>query len=48
MKLKVILAGLIASTLTVPALAQTPGSSPSSPSTFGGAGTWYVVQDIQQ
>ena len=45
MKLKVILAGLIASTLAVPALAQTPGSSPSSPSTFGGAGTWYVVQD---
>jgi hypothetical protein len=45
MKLKLILASLVASTLAVPTLAQTPGTSPSSPSTFGGAGTWYVVQD---
>jgi hypothetical protein len=45
MKLKLVLAGLIASTLGLPALAQMPGSSPGYPSTFGGAGTWYVVQD---
>jgi hypothetical protein len=46
MKLKLALAGLITSTLALPALAQmSPGASPSSPSTTGSAGTWYVVQD---
>lgn len=49
MKLKLVLAGLIASTLALPALAQmSPSTSPKSPSTTGStgsAGTWYVVQD---
>jgi hypothetical protein len=46
MKLKLAAASLIASTLGLPALAQmSPGASPSSPSTFGSGGTWYVVQD---
>ena len=46
MKLKLALAGLIASTLAFPALAQmSPGASQSSPSNTGSAAAWYVVQD---
>ncbi|MCP1999109.1 hypothetical protein [Nitrobacter winogradskyi] len=47
MKLKLALASLIASTLAVPALAQTsPDASPSSPgTTTGSASAWYILQD---
>lgn len=46
MKLKLALAGLIASTSAFPALAQmAPGASPRSQSTTGSAGSWYIVQD---
>jgi hypothetical protein len=47
MKLKFVLAGLIASTLAFPAIAQmSPSTSPGSSSTTGStSGTWYVVQD---
>lgn len=47
MKLKLALASLIASTLALPALAQTsPSAPPSSPSTTtGSASGWYIIQD---